>query len=334
MKEPVRKTNHPWLVGTIVLGIGALYFFLLADSKFQEPSAARVYDPTDYIKLDNIETRFTETGTIFPDLEDPSTLTVGPQGKLYIAGKNRVVVYGENDTEVARFSVNGTPNAIEVAPDGLIFLAIVGHVETVNDRGEVQAVWADLGPRSHLTSIAANDESVFVGDAGNRVVYHFNREGELLDRIGERDLDRDVEGIQAPSPYLDVAFDMHGTLWVANSGLLGLESYRSNGDIISYWYKPTLELEGFSGCCNPVHIAFNSEGKLITGEKGIVRIKVYEVSQGIFEELVAGSEQFPHSRVLKDLAVDANDRILALDSKYNSVRIFELKDDSNGRQTD
>jgi sugar lactone lactonase YvrE len=202
------------------------------------------------------------------------------------------------------------------------------HVVVVQPDGALQT-WEPLGPKAYLTSIAADENNVYVADMGNRIVLRYNREGELLNRIGQKDLDRDVPGLVAPSPYLDLGLDEEGNLWVVNPGRLGIERYREDGDIVTSWYNPSMKLEGFSGCCNPSHIAFTKEGKLITAEKGLVRLKIYDVTTGEFEELVAGTELFPKEQSVHDLAVDVNNRILVLDPRHNAVRIFERTEKSN-----
>ena len=137
-----------------------------------------------------------------------------------------------------------------------------------------------------------------------------------------------------PIPYLDLAINYYFHLWVVNPGELGLERYRAEGDIVTSWYHPNLRLEGFSGCCNPTQIAFTPEGKLITAEKGLVRIKSYEVTMGKFEELIAGSRLFPKEASLRDLTVDAKGRILALDPRSDTVRIFAMKQEGSQEESD
>ena len=331
MKEPVRRAKNPKLVAVFVVAIAAVYFVLLAKGRYPEPGSNVVYDVEPYELVDRIETRFEEAQPIPLDFESAQAIATTPDGKLYVAGKNTVVAFGEDGAEISRFEVDGTPQSMTIAPDGTIFLGIKSHITLLNIDGKLQAVWPDLGPRAYVTSIAVNDEEVFVADAGNRVVLRFDRQGVLQGRIGEIDLDRDIPGIEVPSPYLDVAFDSDGTLWVVNPGRLGLESYRSNGDLITSWYKPTLDLEGFSGCCNPCQIAFDRDGRLIAGDKGLVRIKAYEVTSGEFTELIAGSKLFAKGQPIKDIAVDARNRILVLDPKKNAVRIFEQKEGDDGQ---
>ncbi|MBI5093729.1 MAG: NHL repeat-containing protein [Candidatus Hydrogenedentes bacterium] len=328
MNESVRQLKRPWLAGAALVIVAAAYFFLLGSSRYPEPGPNIEYNIQAFEDLDKIETQFEEKGSISLNVENPRALAVG-QGKIYVAGKDSVVVFGENDQETARFSVEGTPNCVAAASDGTVYAGMPRRVVVLDDHGALQSEWSnDFVSRSYLTSIAVNGSDVYVADAGKRVVYRFDRKGALQTRIGEKDASRDVPGIEAPSPYLDLAVNNDGELWVVNPGKLGLEQYRSDGSIVTSWYRPSLKLDGFPGCCNPTHIAFNSKGELITCEKGLVRVKKYEVTSGDFEGLVAGSKLFPQEQSLRDIAVDSRDRILALDAQRNAVRVFTRKESS------
>jgi hypothetical protein len=333
MKETVHQPKQPWLVAIAVVGIAGVFFYLMGTSKYPEPGANIVYDIQEFEDLDKIETPFEEVGQVEPGIEDLQALAVGGD-TWYVAGKGAVAAYGTDDRELGRYEIPGTANCLAVAPDGTLFVGLAKKVCVLDRNGTPQGEWTDFTPRSYLTSIAATDTDVFVADAGKRVVYRFDRQGKLLGRIGEKDPKRDIPGLEVPSPYLDVALNEEGHLWVANPGKLGLEQFRADGSLVTSWYRPSLKLEGFPGCCNPVHIAFGSGGRLFTGEKGLVRLKMYEVTSGEFEGLVTGSQSFPRQPSIRDLAVDARARILVLDHLGEAVRMFALKetDDGNTRQ--
>ena len=76
-----------------------------------------------------------------------------------------------------------------------------------------------------------------------------------------------------------------------------------------------------------------NDGRLLTAEKGLVRVKLYDVTDGEYQELVAGSKLFPREQSLKDIAVDKQDRILLLDPRINAVRIFDEKENVDGQQS-
>ena len=325
MKEPVRHTKHPWIVGIAVAAIAVAYFVLLSRNDFPEPGANIEYDVEQYAALDRVPTRFSEVDGIDPDFENLRALSITPDG-MYVAGEDVIAVFDNKDTETARFTIDGTPNCLAVAPDGALFVGMPTRVQVLNADGTVQASWDDFSERSYLTSIAVNGDDVYIADAGTRVVYRYTRDGERLETIGAKNDDRDIPGIEVPSPYLDLAVNDEGHLWVVNPGKLGMERYRENGEIVTSWYRPDLRLEGFSGCCNPTHVAFSQDGRLITAEKGLVRIKVYDVTDGEYQELVAGSSLFPREQSLRDIAVDARDRVLVIDPRTDSIRIFELEE--------
>jgi sugar lactone lactonase YvrE len=334
MKEQVRKSKHPLLLAVCVAGISGAYFYFSTGVDRPEPGPNLTLDMTPFLEVDDIETRFEEIDPIELNIEDPRSMAVDADGSIYVAGTGGIVVLDSQGKEIRRIAVKGDPSSIALGPDETIYLGTTNYIQVLSLDGEVQATWEDLGPKALITSLAISGDDVIAADPGNKVAYRFDKQGTIMARIGKKDPDRDVEGIVAPGPYFDVAFDSEDNLWVVNPGRLGLESYRRDGDIITSWYNQhNTRLDGFTGCCNPIHIAFNSEGKLITVEKGLVRVKIYEVTAGTFEELVAGTQTFEEIQAMKDLAVDPMDRILVLDGKMNAIRILVEKGKSDGQAT-
>lgn len=325
MKEPVHKPKYPYLWGVAIAAIAAVYFYLITGKeKFPEPGENLKYDLTEILAVDQVETRFEETGQIVPALERVKSLAADADGNLLVGGENAIVIYNGSGKETGRIPVTGIPSCLSFAPDGRLLVGLDDKVLVLGTDHKPQATWENFTERSLITAIAANETDVFLADAASRCVLHVDYDGKVLNRIGEMDEKRDIPGLEVPSPYFDVAFDSEGQLWVVNPGKLGLERYRTNGDIVTSWYRPSVtELDGFSGCCNPSQIAFNREGRLVTAEKGPVRVKIYEVTSGSFEELVVGSSAFHVPQSVGDIAVDASDRIMVLDPKKKAIRIFE-----------
>ena len=182
--------------------------------------------------------------------------------------------------------------------------------------------WDIINDRVVITSIAIADSSVFVADAGNKIVYHFDLAGNLINEIGRKDSTQGILGFFIPSPYFDVAIGRDDELWAVNSGRHQLEAYNSDGHLISSWVKRSMTLDGFSGCCNPSHIAILPDGSFVTSEKGLVRVKILGPS-GALKSVVAGPDQFEEETRGLDLAVDSQNRIIILDPKRGLIRIFE-----------
>ncbi len=163
-----------------------------------------------------------------------------------------------------------------------------------------------------------------MADAGNHIVWKFDKSGNRLKRIGEKDEARDIPGFIIPSPYFDVALDPDGFLWVANTGRHSIENYTKDGDFRTSWGEFSMGIEGFSGCCNPSHFAILEDGSFVTSEKGLARVKVYN-RIGALVSVVALPDQFIEGTIGLDLAVDSSQRIYVLDPRQKLVRIFEKK---------
>ncbi len=82
-----------------------------------------------------------------------------------------------------------------------------------------------------------------------------------------------------------------GLVYVANPGKHRIEAFTPDG----HW-EPSLsggsestDVTGFAGCCNPVSILALENGRLVTAEKSITRVKVLH-PDGRLEWIVAGPE--------------------------------------------
>jgi hypothetical protein len=181
------------------------------------------------------------------------------------------------------------------------------------------------------------DNDVFAADSGNRVVVRFDKSGKLIGRIGEKNKEHNVPGLIAPSPYLDVDLGRDGLLRVNNPGPHCVETYTVSGDLELSWGKPSAAIEGFCGCCNPVALALLPDGRCVTCEKGLPRVKVY-AADGSLECVVAGPESFPENAKVGslhdrsdgslgglDAAIDARGRIYVLDLVQGDVRLMQRR---------
>jgi sugar lactone lactonase YvrE len=94
--------------------------------------------------------------------------------------------------------------------------------------------------------------------------------------------------------------------------------------MLSAWNKTSMLWDGFSGCCNPSHIAILSDGSFVTSEKGLTRVKVHGAN-GALKAIVATPEQFEEGTVGLDIAIDSQDRIYIADPERGAIRVFEHK---------
>ena len=141
----------------------------------------------------------------------------------------------------------------------------------------------------------------------------------------------DSPGFIIPSLYFDIAFGAFNDLWVVNPGKLSIENYTPSGHMQSAWGKASSVNNGFTGCCNPAHMAILPDGSFVTYEKGIDKIKVFDPTGSFLvwlpEQAVLkaiADFQLGNINLVKDIATGADGKIYILDA-YNRINVFEKK---------
>jgi sugar lactone lactonase YvrE len=282
------------------------------------------YNLDDLRKVDENLICYQEIDPIKPDIAKPHAVAVDANDRIYVGGDGKLKVFDADGNVVDDFKIDGTINCLAIGEDGKLFLGITDHIEVMDRQGKLLEKWDALNDRVFITSIAEDESSVFVADAGNKIVYRYNRDGLLLNTIGKKDKEQGIPGFIIPSPYFDLAIGREGQLWVVNPGLHTFEAYNRDGDLFSSWTKTSMQIEGFSGCCNPGNFALLADGSFVTSEKGIERVKIH-LPSGEFKCVVAAPESFEEGTIITDLAVDSHGRILVLDPRKGLIRIFEGK---------
>ena len=298
----------------------------LGDQFDYDLSAFRQIDPCLFIYQE-------EPTSINTGLAEPHSIAVGNDDTVYVTGDRAILVYHKNDTAPKQITLHEPAYCLAIADDGFIYTGAKDRVLVHNALGDLVAQWDKLNQRALLSAIAVSDDSVFVADAGNRIVLRYDKNGKLVSRIGKKDSSRNIPGFVIPSPYFDLALAPDGLLRVANTGKHRIEAYTVNGDFEFAWGRFGNDIEGFCGCCNPISFALLPTGGFVTCEKGLTRVKVYN-SDGEFTGVVAGHEQFTqHDRICDeksancntgglDVAVDSLGRILILDPYTGLIRFF------------
>ena len=262
-------------------------------------------------------------------------IALGPDGRLYVAAAQYVAVLERTGTPAGDIPCSGAARAVALAEDQL-YVAFKSQVAIYDREGQRQAEWEAPPGRPFLTGIAVGKNDVFVADAGNRVVLRYDRSGKLINRIGEKNQERNIPGFVVPSPYLDVQIAPDGLLRVNNPGRHQVEAYTFDGDLEASWGKSSIAIDGFCGCCNPVGLALLPDGRCVTFEKGLPRVKVYR-ADGTFECVVAGPDAFMDTGKEKAVmdrdvgahglagVVDADGRIYVLDLVAGDIQVMQHK---------
>lgn len=321
-------------LGGASLGASAKLARAAAAQKDANPFA---YDLERVSKTDPRLVHYEEAARFACPQPEPRRIAIGPEDRLYIAGRDGLSILDRAGAPLEKIALPAPARCVAVATDGTVYAGLRDQVAVFSRQGQRLGSWESRGPRAWLTGLAVGATDVFVADAGNRVVLRYDTSGKLVARIGEKSKDRNVPGLIVPSPYLDVALGHDGLLRVNNPGRHCVEVYTVDGDLEFSWGKPSAAITGFCGCCNPVALALLPDGRYVTCEKGLPRVKIYS-AEGLFECVVAGPESFLANAKVGaindksdglmgglDAAVDSQGRIYVLDLVAADVHLMKSK---------
>ncbi|MBT3210347.1 MAG: hypothetical protein HN704_10640 [Bacteroidetes bacterium] len=279
------------------------------------------YDLESLKKIDSTKFCFKEIHQLELEISEPKCIAVDNQSNIFVGGQDEISVFDKFGKFTYALKASSAVNCMAISSFDELYVGTKNSIQLWNHERKLEKSWLIKADNVLITSLAIKDSSIFVADAGNGIVWHYNINGELLNRIGDKDTVQGIFGFVIPSSYFDLKIGRDGELWVVNPGRHSLEAYTDEGNLISSWTKSSMQIQGFCGCCNPSNIAILSNGSFVTSEKGIERVKVYKPS-GEFDCVVAGPDSFEKGTKGIDLAVDSDDRIVVLDPLKKVVRIF------------
>jgi hypothetical protein len=270
---------------------------------------------------------------------NPRRLAVGADGRIHVAAGRSVLVFDSEGKPSATIAVRDLVRCVRAGPEGRVWVGLRDRVEVYDAEGKRSARWPAVGGKAFLTGIAlsADASEVFVADSGNRVVYRCDAAGRIELRIGERNGARNVPGLVLPSPFLDVEMGADGLLRINNPGRHQVEVYTRDGELEQRWGRAGVAIDAFCGCCNPINLAVLPDGRCLTAEKGLPRVKLF-AADGRLESVVAPPDSFaPVTSEDRetgvedtfgdglDVAVDPEGRVWVLDLVGATVQGFRRK---------
>ncbi len=263
---------------------------------------------------------YKETKNFKLKIQQPSGI-VFYNNQLIVAGDSLIQIIGNNGTLISEFFLPDHPSSITINSEKL-YVSFEAQLLVYNLRGELIQEFKDFDADPVLTSVAVYENNVFVADAGNRKVIHFLTSGEKINEFEGKHEEESLHGFIIPSANFDLNINENGELWVVNPGAHALENYAFDGTLRGFWEKTSMQIEGFSGCCNPARFAFLPNGNFVTSEKGLVRIKIYKPS-GELVGVVAAPDKFEDDGHAPELAIDETGNIYALDVDKKMIRLFQ-----------
>lgn len=282
------------------------------------------YDIERFKKVDENLILYKEIKPIDVNVDVLKSIAITTDDSIIAGGNKKIFMYSASGAASGGFSVKDALQSIAAETFDDIYIAFKDHLKIYDSSGNVKQAWSSLGEKAYITGIDVNKDYVAAADFGSKKIWLFNKKGNLIRFIGLQSKHRHGSGFRIPSPYFDVHFDGSNGLWAVNPGRHRLEHYSLDGTLISYWGKPSMNLEGFSGCCNPTHFAFLPDGNFITAEKGLVRIKIHD-KNGAFKGVVASPDSFWEALTGLDMAVNSKGHIYVTDRFKKQIRIFVKK---------
>jgi hypothetical protein len=276
------------------------------------------YNVDEFKEVDPALIHYKEVRQIKVHLADYSALT-SYNGNIYLAANMDLSVLSPLGERISQFTIKPDARALAVDENNIV-IAFKEFIEVYTHQGELNYTIEQFSDSSVYTSITIWNEKIVVADAGKRRLYGFKGTDKVMEIEGVSGA-KNLHGFIIPSAYFEVAVNAENELWSTNPGMHSLQHYNESGDLLAEWDKISMEIEGFTGCCNPAQFTFLPDGRFLTSEKGMPRIKIYSQT-GELESVVAAPYKFEGNQHAAEVAV-INETIFALDFDRKMIRVFE-----------
>jgi hypothetical protein len=284
--------------------------------------ASRAGSDIEYLKVLSVRPRFRRSLT---------GIAIGSSDKIFALGDAEVRVFGPDGTELRSWRAPEGATCIAVAGDDRVYLGVAGRVQVFSGAGvhskDFEAGAA--GQRAEITSIKVLPKEILVADAAVRYIHRFDTAGKRIGAIGDRTQTR---GFMLPNRFLDIDVDSRGTVIATDSGRHRVSLWTLDGAPVRNFGKFGMwNPEDFVGCCNPVNLAFAPGGGIVTAEKVVPRVKVYDAEGKLLS--VIRPEHFDPKCSHLHLAADSKGRILVADPVRLEVKVFSVVEKPGGRES-
>jgi DNA-binding beta-propeller fold protein YncE len=313
------------ILGLIILLAGTALIIRRFGNAGSKPVAANGQPAANERKIDPTWVHYRETAPLTVPEKQLRGLATSPQNHIYVAAGFNVYELLPDGKIETTFPLDTAARCITVGPDGRLYLGAGDHIAVLNPADGTVTEWESLGEAAFLTSVAIAGDTLFAGDSGHRKVWRYKLDGTALGALGVNGENQGDENADVTSTYFDVAADPDGTFWVTDAGRHGVLHYAADGTFLGRWGEHSEAIAGFSGCCNPTHLAVAPGELIVAVEKKPDLVKVY-TAEGEFDSVVAGPKAFEPKTFIPDVAADAEGRIFVLDPKKKLVRTFVPKE--------
>ncbi len=233
---------------------------------------------------------------------------------------NSISVINDKGKQISTFTTTkeGKVSTIAVDENDNIFVLIPNIVEVETEyRGKKMKsrkidgykcdIYTTNGKLARTMNLKGTEEATGARVANNKLILADMR-GSDLDVFNAETgvLETSIPGMRACCGILDFSINDKNEVLVANLGAFRVESYNLSGKKLFSFGSRGTAIDLFHGCCNPVSVAYLSNGALVTVEKDPTRVKVYSKEGAIaikgIDEMVKGCTYIP-------MTVDGKDNL-------------------------
>jgi len=259
-------------------------------------------------------------GSAHPFQRSLAGIAVGTADRIYALGDGQIRVFDATGSLAAAWYVSENALCLTVAPDGRVCVGALGRVDVYDVKGVRIAGFAvgEAKQPAAVTAVKVFRQEILVADADARLIRRYDLGGKQLGLIGDKSK---TGSFMLPNRWLDFDIDSKGIIRATDTGRHLMTAWTLDGTPVgSFGRFGMSDPADFVGCCNPVNLALTPDGKIVTAEKMVARVKVFEADGKLLA--VIGPEHFDQSCTHIPLAVDSRGRILAGDPVQRQVKIF------------
>jgi hypothetical protein len=247
-------------------------------------------------------------------------VAVDDADQVVALGDGHVRVFTAGGEPVRQWRADDSAECLTVGEAGRIYVAGAGRVEVFEAGGGRAGgfTFGDAAKPPSVSAIAVHEADVLVADASARIIRRFDAAGRQRNLIGDQGR---TKTFMLPNGRLDLDVDRAGVVRATDSGRHQVTAWALDGAPLGKFGKFGMQdPAGFVGCCNPMNVATTPDGKVVTSEKMVARVKVFEPDGRLLA--LVGTEHFDPMCTQIHLDVDSKGRIFAADPVRRRILVF------------
>lgn len=190
------------------------------------------------------------------------------------------------------------------------------EAKELTDEQIEEMVKAAIQYKLKVASISSDGEAVFVA-CGMPAGYGYAVWKLTPDFAGGKEI---VSGLSGCCGQMDVQANADG-VFVAENSRKRVRRFDADGESVCDWGKSSEGIDGFGSCCNPMNLAFGTNGSVYTAEDTTGRIKRYS-NDGKLLSVVGAADVVPGCKKVSIGVDSTGDRVYMLDITRNNVAVL------------